>query len=67
MAISGISATSYTSSVTSQTAWTNQQLSQLKNLVAQGQPLNVIAQRMGLSVSAIKQEAATLGLNLNTK
>ncbi|MGO9372591.1 MAG: hypothetical protein ACLQBD_10900 [Syntrophobacteraceae bacterium] len=67
MAISRISGMVSMSSVESQTIWTNQQVTQLKTLVNQDVPLDEIAQRLKRSPAAIKFEAATLGLSLNTK
>ncbi|MGA2226924.1 MAG: hypothetical protein ABSH41_21020 [Syntrophobacteraceae bacterium] len=67
MAISSISGTVYTSSAESQTSWTKQQVAQLKALVNQDLPIDEIAQRLKRSPAAIKFEAATLGLSLDTK
>ncbi len=67
MAISRISGMVSMSSVESQTIWTNQQVAQLRTFVNQDVPLDEIAQRLKRSPAAIKFEAATLGLSLNTK
>ena len=67
MAISRISGMVSMSSVESQTIWTKQQVAQLKTFVNQDMSLDEIAQRLKRSYAAIKLEAATLGLSLNTK
>jgi len=68
MAISSISGTGYTSSsANSQTTWTNQQLAQLQTYVKQHLSVNEIAQKLNRPVSAVRAEAAALGLNLNSK
>jgi len=67
MKISGISGTAQTSSESARTTWTYRQVTQLKNLVSQGLPLNLIAQRLNCSAADVKLEAEALKLNLNTK
>ncbi|GEM_PF-2870736 len=68
MAISSISGTGYTSSsANSQTTWTNQQLAQLQTYVKQHLSVNEIAHKLNRPVSAVRAEAAALGLNLNSK
>jgi hypothetical protein len=44
---------------------TSSDLAKLRLLVTQHVPLATIAQRLGKSVSAIRQEAAAAGINLN--
>jgi predicted DNA-binding protein YlxM (UPF0122 family) len=68
MAISSISGVGYTSSSeSSQTTWTNQQVAQLQNYARQHMSVNEIANKLNRSVSAVRSEAASLGLNLNSK
>jgi hypothetical protein len=67
MRTDSISATTNTASVELQTIWTKQQVTQLKTLVQQGMPSDQIAMRLKRPLSAIKLEAAALGLNLNSK
>lgn len=65
MAISGISGVGYTSSSTgSETTWTTKQLAQLQNYAQQHMSVNEIANKMNRPVSAVRAEAAALGLNL---
>jgi len=67
MAITSISGTVYMSSAEPQTTWNEQQLTLLKNLVNQDEPLNEIALILKRSPAAIKLQAAALGLSLKTK
>ena len=67
MVIGSISGTVNSLMVESQTIWTKQQVTQLKTLVDQGMPSDQIALRLKRPLSAIKLEAAALGLNLKAK
>jgi len=67
MAVTSISGTVYTSSAEPQPTWTEQQLTLLKSLVSQDEPLEEIALMLKRPPAAIKLEAAALGLSLKTK
>jgi hypothetical protein len=67
MAVTSISGTVYTSSAETQTVWSEQQLTLLKSLLSQNEPLDEIAVMLKRSPAAIKLEAAALGLNVKTK
>lgn len=65
MAISGVSGTGFTSSATnSQSSWSTKQLAQLQSYAQQHMSANEIANKMNRPASAVKAEAAALGLNL---
>ncbi len=69
MEISRISGTGYfsSSSAASQTIWSSQQLAELQSYVQQHMSVNEIAIKLNRPVSAVKAEAAALGLNLDSE
>lgn len=67
MDVSSISGSVYASAEETKSTWTKQQVAQLKDLVEQNMSLAQISQQMKRPQTAIKLEAAALGLNLNLK